>query len=42
MSQREQRPADIDIKKALNRLENKAPGDSGITLLMLKACSLIG
>ena len=32
------RPNDIDIKKALLRLKNKAPGDTGITPLMLKAC----
>ena len=37
MSQCEQFPTDIDIKKALKRLKNKAPGDSGTTPLMLKA-----
>eukprot|EP00111_Clytia_hemisphaerica_P012582 TCONS_00036975-protein len=38
LTQCEQRPTDIDIKKALHRLKNKAPGDSGITPLMLKSC----
>ena len=34
----EQRPTRNDIRKALCRLKNKAPSDSGITPLMLKAC----
>ena len=35
----EQHPTKKDIRKALCRLKNKAPGDSGITPLMLKACT---